>query len=310
MDEIIRHLYLRVLQREADPDGLYIYSNLLKETGSLKQIENILKGSEEFKALQACVPIDYSTCEIPKLHEQIIPYVTSQIVVSRYDESTEWVPRNAIVYNKGEWITNSHVEKIIELTNEGREGETYLHHIIENYDNLYEYTIFTQADPFAHNPVFVQDVNRCHPEIFQSFGKWWQKEFPPDRIIEGGIRPNIHIGNRDFVCIHPEFWEDDGWVRIVRRIKMRNHIEYILPWVCKRLGLDEPKMGVPISMCGMFGVHRTRIHKYPKTFYKKMKMFLLEHPDHGYVVERFWAILFLLGCTYTGETGERGESAP
>lgn len=306
MDEI-RQLYLRVLQREADPDGLYIYSNLFKQIGSLKQIESILKGSEEFKALQACVPIDYTRCEIPMLLEEIMPYATYQIVVSRYDESIEWVPRNAILYNKGESITNSRVEKIIELKNDGREGETYLHHIIENYDNLCEYTIFTQADPFVHNPVFVQDVSRCNNEAFRSFGKWWQKEFPPDRIVKGGIRPNIHIGNRDFVCIHPEFWEDDGWVRIVRRIKMRNHIEYILPWVCKRIGLDEPKTGVPISMCGMFGVHRTRIQWYPKTFYKKMKTFLLEHPDHGYVIERFWAILFLLGCAYTGETG---ESAP
>jgi hypothetical protein len=309
MDEI-RRLYLSVLQREADADGLYIYSNLFKETGSLKQIENILKGSEEFKALQSCVPIDYDNkLEIPELPEETIPYTYHLIVVARYDESTEWVPRNATLYNKGEPIINNSVGKLIQLQNVGREGETYLHHIIENYDNLCEYIIFTQADPFKHNAVFVQDVNANNGEVFRSFGKQWQKEFPPDRIVEGGIRPNIHIGNRDFVCIHPEFWEDDGWVRIVRRIKMRNRVEHILPWVCKRLSLDMPTTGVPISMCGMFGVHRTRIQMYPKLFYKRMRDFLLEHPDHGYVVERFWAILFLLGCTYT-ETRESGKRAP
>ena len=304
MDEI-RKLYLSILQREADPDGLHIYSEILKETGSLKRIENILKGSEEFKALQSCVPIDYDILEIPKMCEQIIPYTTHHLVVSRYDESTDWIPRNAILYNKGEPTNNEC--KVIQLQNVGREGETYLHHIIENYDNLCDYTIFTQADPFVHNPTFVQDVNANEGEVFRSFGKWWQKEFPPDRIVKGCIRPNIHIGNRDFVCIHPELWEDDGWVRIVRRIKMRHRIENILSWVCKRLHLAEPKTGVPISMCGMFGVHRIRIQMYPKSFYKNMREFLLEHPDHGYVIERFWAILFLLGCAYTGEAG---ESAP
>lgn len=298
--DAIRRLYLSVLQREADPDGLYIYSNVLKET-SLKHVEKILKGSEEFKALQSCVPIDYDILEIPNLHDQKMHYTAYELVISRYDESTKWVPRNATLYNKGDPM--NYEEKVIELENVGREGETYLHHIIEKYDELCEYTIFTQADPFKHNPTFIQDVfdNADKGDAFRSFGKRWQKEYPPDNIIEGGIRPNIHIGNRDFVCIHPELWEDDGWVRIVRRIKMRNRIEYILPWVCRRLDLDEPKTGVPISMCGMFGVHRTKVQMYPKSFYKKMRDFLLEHPDHGYVVERFWAILFLLGCAHTGE---------
>tara|TARA_Y100000389_G_C17471116_1_gene531038 strand:- start:3750 stop:4655 length:906 start_codon:yes stop_codon:yes gene_type:complete len=300
MDEI-RRLYLSILQREADPDGLYIYSKILKETGSLEHIVKILKGSEEFKALESCVPIDYDIVEVPKLCEQMIPHTVYDLVVSRFDESTNWVPRNAILYNKGERMVNSSLKEIIPLKNEGREGETYLHHIIQNYDNLCEYTIFTQADPFKHNPTFVQDLfdNMDKGEVFRSFGKWWQKEYPPDNIIEGGIRPNIHIGNRDFVCIHPTFWEDDGWVRIVRRIKMRNHIDYIIPWVCRRLDLVEPTTGVPISMCGMFGVHRSKIQMYSKSFYEKMRDFLLEHPDHGYVIERFWATLFLLGCAQT-----------
>ncbi|CAF1528386.1 unnamed protein product [Adineta ricciae] len=37
------------------------------------------------------------------------------------------------------------VNNIIELPNIGREGATYLHHIIENYDTVADHTIFTQA---------------------------------------------------------------------------------------------------------------------------------------------------------------------
>ncbi|CAF1535717.1 unnamed protein product [Adineta ricciae] len=37
------------------------------------------------------------------------------------------------------------VNNIIELPNIGREGATYLHHIIENYDTVADHTLFTQA---------------------------------------------------------------------------------------------------------------------------------------------------------------------
>ena len=306
MDDV-RRLYLSILQREPDPDGLIIYSRVLKET-NIKRVENILKSSEEFKALQSCVPVDNARLDIPTLTDEIIP-CAHQLVVARYDESIDWIPKDAIVYNKGQPITHSRF-KVIDVCNEGRESETYLRHIIENYDTLAEYTIFTQANPFEHNPLFVQDVHANKGEIFRSFGKWWQPGIPPERIIQENIRPNIHIGNRDFVCTHPEVWEDDGWVRIVRRVKMRHRIEYILPWVCERLHLEEPATGVPISMCGMFGAHKKRIHMYPKRFYENMRLFLLEHPDHGYIIERFWAILFLLGCAYTRKTGETRERTP
>lgn len=306
MDDV-RRLYLTILQREPDPDGLCIYTRILKET-SLKRVEEILKSSEEFKALQSCVPIDYSKMDIPVLAEEIIPYTDQQMVVSRYEESTAWVPKDAIVYNKGPPLVGRHA---VQLENEGREGETYLRHIIDNYDSLAEYTVFTQADPFEHNPLFVQDVNGLWGgRVFASLGRWWQPDIPPQRVRENGVQPNIHIGNRDFVCTHPELWEDDGWIRIARRVKMRNGIDFILPWVCERVGVRTPDTGVPISMCGMFGVHRARIHMYPKEMYIRMRAFLLEHPDHGYVVERFWATLFLLGCAYTGGDGKGGKRAP
>lgn len=308
MDDV-RRLYLSILQREPDPDGLIIYSRILKET-NIQRVEDILKSSEEFKALQSCVPIDDARLVHPVFADDPPqPPRVHQLVVARYHETTEWIPSDAIVYNKGEPIEHPRF-KVIDAYNEGREGETYLRHIIENYDTLAEFTLFTQADPFDHNPLFVQDVHANEGETFRSFGKWWQPGIPPESVIRGSIRPNIHIGNRDFVCTHPELWEDDGWVRIVRRVKMRHHIKYILHWVCERLHLEEPTAGVPISMCGMFSVHRSRIHMYPISFYENMKLFLLEHPDHGYIIERFWAILFLLGCAYTGEQREPGERAP
>jgi hypothetical protein len=72
-----------------------------------------------------------------------------EIVVARYNENIEWTKNylNYItLYNKGDDI----IDNAIPLKNIGREPHTYLHHIINNYDNLANYTIFLQGNPFDH----------------------------------------------------------------------------------------------------------------------------------------------------------------
>lgn len=73
------------------------------------------------------------------------------IVISRYNEDLEWLkedPYNkyhVIVYNKGNndnFYKSPKIKKIINLENVGREGHTYLYHIVTNYHNLNNITIF------------------------------------------------------------------------------------------------------------------------------------------------------------------------
>jgi len=73
-----------------------------------------------------------------------------KIIISRYNENLKWTleePFNKfkyIVYNKGnnDNFEKKYVEKIINLQNVGREGHTYLYHIINNYNNLSDINIF------------------------------------------------------------------------------------------------------------------------------------------------------------------------
>jgi glutaredoxin len=72
-----------------------------------------------------------------------------EIVVSRYNEDLEWLKSKKFrypttIYNKG---TNDNFYKpkgckVVKLPNVGVCVHTYLHHIIENYDNLSEITMF------------------------------------------------------------------------------------------------------------------------------------------------------------------------
>jgi len=68
----------------------------------------------------------------------------TELIVARYKENIDWlnqVPRMKVsVYDKG---TDN-------LPNIGRESHTYLWHIVNNYDVLSEWSLFSQANPFDH----------------------------------------------------------------------------------------------------------------------------------------------------------------
>jgi len=78
------------------------------------------------------------------------------VVIAKYNEDVSWLSQiqgkgNIIVYDKGSG----------ELPNIGREAHTYVHHILENYDNLSECTVFLQGKPFDH----CRDVTAMLTEI-------------------------------------------------------------------------------------------------------------------------------------------------
>jgi hypothetical protein len=81
------------------------------------------------------------------------------VVVSRYNEDLHWIneyPFNQfkyIVYNKGDNdnFYKSNVEKIINLRNVGMCDHTYLYHIIKNYNNLTDITVFLPGSVYQGN---------------------------------------------------------------------------------------------------------------------------------------------------------------
>lgn len=82
------------------------------------------------------------------------------IIVARYNENIEWTKQfsNVIIYNKGNKLDGDYNE--ILLSNVGREGHTYYKYIYDNYDNLEDYTIFLQGNPFDHSPNIISNLNK------------------------------------------------------------------------------------------------------------------------------------------------------
>lgn len=83
-----------------------------------------------------------------------------QMIVARYKENIDWI-KNLKIKNLDIIIYNKFYDEQQALFNEtGRESHTYLHHIYHNYDNLSDYTIFTQANPFDHSPDFIEKLEK------------------------------------------------------------------------------------------------------------------------------------------------------
>lgn len=79
------------------------------------------------------------------------------IVVARYKEPLDpWIPvaDKVFLYAKGgipqsnDSVDHGIFHSYSALPNIGREGHTYLTHIVEHYDDLQDIIIFSQADPF------------------------------------------------------------------------------------------------------------------------------------------------------------------
>jgi hypothetical protein len=80
-------------------------------------------------------------------------------VISRFNETLDWINKLTIpyiIYNKGE---NNIDFPHIMIPNMGRESETFLRYITENYTNLPEEIAFLQGKPFDHCRDVIQYVN-------------------------------------------------------------------------------------------------------------------------------------------------------
>lgn len=84
-----------------------------------------------------------------------------RLVVSRFAENVDFLHdtppfnrfRNVTIYNKGAPLTDikARYANIVDLPNIGRCDHTALHHIIENYDNLDDVTVFLPASLMSHS---------------------------------------------------------------------------------------------------------------------------------------------------------------
>lgn len=192
---------------------------------------------------------------------------TLELVVARYQEDLAWlrrVPRSVrvTVYDKGGGTPGART-----LPNLGRESHTYLHHLVERYDSLADWTVFCQGRPFDHVPDFHRRLRALATGMEPEAGFcWWGFAIDCDD----------REGSRVF-----QPWS-------------KNPEGHPLPMARFWASLwQEPCPEIfPFFPGAHFAVSRAQAQSRPSAFYAQARELSLEGPEIGHCFERCWDRVF------------------
>jgi len=188
---------------------------------------------------------------------------------------------NFLIYDKSENLEKIHkIKRKFPLSNidiklrenRGREGETYLSHIIDHYNSLAPYTIFIQDDTDNHITnmgIFLHITQQVLQEkyAFCSYPCSWKKGNKPyRRTIFNGIS-DLHT-----------FPTPDAVLRASQTFGLKLPTQY------------------ETDTCAFFIVSCDRIQARPITFYKELKEWLRSDEANEFVLEHIWQLIFS-SCT-------------
>ena len=246
----------------------------------------------------------------------------SELVVAVYNENTSWIMdamqtnkiSKVFLYNKGSKdieLNDPRIE-VIEKENIGREGETFLSHIINNWYNLSENIWFCQGDPFEHSPDFIglidsHDEYKLYPYWPMSFKYTDKDNVPPKELLDMNNKDYIHnfrsanyfIQNMQVVG-HCSFI-DLPLYGAIEDFREKYGAYDIFGYLSQRLGLAKPGPITDFAYGACLFTKGSCIRRNNISVYKELYRFLLESHKQasfqGYVVERYWPYL-LTGRSY------------
>jgi len=205
-----------------------------------------------------------------------------KIVVARYNENIEWLNEelnNCIIYNKGGKLN---IEQEICLENVGRESETYLRYIIDNYYNLPDVVVFTQGRISDHIDLHMDDINHLRKLRDQAFT--YGKSRPTAIYHQPAWREQ---------CAWDKEWNVEAGHYFLHDCYKNNRRLAFGDWFRENVNANYPNP-ISIYVFAIFAVRREKILKRTLEYYKE----LIEHANHninpaeGHFFERSWFHIF------------------
>jgi hypothetical protein len=208
------------------------------------------------------------------------------------------------IYDKSQQYTHPKYKNVTILENQGREGDTYLYHIIENYDKLEEYTLFIQDDTENHVEDYddfaaeTANVINSNIQYFQYNTLWRKNVKIYTTLIVNGYNKLFDediINTVDSIKTTRELYEDNilkehdyHFLEEYRKNKLN---KFAIKHICKQFNITLPEAYFsPHS--AFFIVHKSKIHKRTKEFYIELRNWLLEADINIFVLEMIWILIF------------------
>ena len=198
-----------------------------------------------------------------------------QIVIARYNENVNWLlPYRdiTIIYNKGDYNSFLNKFQTIYLENVGRESHTYIYHIVNNYDNLADRTLFFQGNISDHKMLDIEDY------------------FKNDNFI--GKFNDITINDLSHNINHYGKYKKDY---LSGNMKKCNFTP--CDWIKKVIGIDISNIteeSLNVVWGANFSLSKELILSKPKEFYQNILRYIDYHQnlEEGHYLERTWYIIF------------------
>ncbi len=220
------------------------------------------------------------------------------IVMARYNEDISYLNNKEFsnkliyLYNKGEDIIDEKILsneniKIIKLPNVGKCDHTYLYHIINNYNDLANITIFLPASFYYMNFKKYKGI-----KILKDTDEKRKSIFPVEKLRKTNYENIYHFTE---VYFKTRFK--------VNQINVKNFKTKLSPirpygkWFESLFDKNKYKSFYKcdyVIYYGMFSVSKDKLLKYNLDFYKKLISFVDDdvNPEAGHYIERIWACMF------------------
>ena len=206
--------------------------------------------------------------------------MVNSLIISRFNENLEWLEGyqnfNIVIYNKGEKLNSNSFKNIINIDNVGRESHTWLYHIVENYNNLDDVSIFLQGR--------IDDLNcMSYKNPYKYLKKINKIGFAVSRL---GLLGPFHWDDNVGLPNMPKYAEQWYKNEISRsKCGFRKFAKKLFP-------------GIPIfvatSYGGCFAVKKELILSHKLSFYQNLLETVSKHknPIEGHYLERLWCYMF------------------
>ena len=211
-----------------------------------------------------------------------------ELVVARYNENLDWINRDpfnkypVFIYNKGindNYSVNSKHIRIKRLNNVGKCDHTYLYHIIHNYDNLADVTVFLPGS--ANMESKIEKTNRIMSELKNN----------KTSIFIGQFMQNVKNKLYDFtISTHKTANHDNFDI---------NSSKYVEPATTRPFGKwYEKEFGnikiTHVSHYGIMAISKKHILQHPKKYYERLieQLDKSSSPEEGHYFERAWEAVF------------------
>jgi len=208
--------------------------------------------------------------------------MSKEIVVAKYDKDVSWISKinndvKIVVYRK-----DGINEKILVnteayiLPNIGREMHSYFYHIYNNYDNLSDFVIFSQDNPFDHIENYIE-------------------------IING----NVDTWNKHTTLYYEQFWSFH-WNSLGTMWSLSNSKQFFgkvltcppnsydldINKTWNKLFVPPPPEEYEFTPGAHFITTREVIHSRPREFYKSILFLLATEYDSPWILERLTPYIF------------------